>query len=114
MRATSYDAFSTDNSTLTTGELPDPTVGPGNVLVEVKAAGVNPVDWKIMTGDLTGLLDAVFPVVPGWDVAGVVRAVGPDTPSSPKVTRSTPTPARRSSAVAPSPNSSPYPPSHWH
>ncbi|WP_392507706.1 NADP-dependent oxidoreductase [Naumannella halotolerans] len=80
MRATSYDAFSTDNSTLTTGELPDPTVGPGNVLVEVKAAGVNPVDWKIMTGDLTGLLDAVFPVVPGWDVAGVVRAVGPDTP----------------------------------
>ena len=57
-------------------DLPDPKVGPDSVLVQVRAAGVNPVDWKIRDGALDGLLDAHFPLVMGWDVAGVVRAVG--------------------------------------
>ncbi|GAB3487128.1 NADP-dependent oxidoreductase [Flexivirga sp.] len=80
MRAASYSSYAQDNSTLTVGDLPDPKVAPGSVLIEVRAAGVNPVDWKVMAGYLDGLMDAVFPVIPGWDVAGVVRAVGPDTP----------------------------------
>lgn len=80
MRAVTYDSYAPDNSRLTVGEVPDPKVGPGQVLIEVRAAGINPVDWKIMAGGLDGLLDTVFPVVPGWDVAGVVRAAGPDTP----------------------------------
>jgi NADPH:quinone reductase-like Zn-dependent oxidoreductase len=80
MRAASYSSFSQDNSTLTVGQLPDPKVAPGAVLIEVKGAGVNPVDWKVMAGYLDGLMDAFFPVIPGWDVAGIVRAVGPDTP----------------------------------
>ncbi|MBH5338583.1 NADP-dependent oxidoreductase [Streptomyces pactum] len=80
MRAVSYDSYAPDNSRLTLGEIPDPKVGPGQVLIEVRAAGVNPVDWKVMAGGLDGLMDAVFPVVPGWDVAGVVRALGADTP----------------------------------
>ncbi|MFC5668155.1 NADP-dependent oxidoreductase [Kitasatospora misakiensis] len=57
-------------------DLPDPKVGPDSVLVQVRAAGVNPVDWKVRDGRLDGLLDAHFPLVPGWDAAGVVRAVG--------------------------------------
>ncbi|MFE2727755.1 NADP-dependent oxidoreductase [Kitasatospora sp. NPDC059327] len=57
-------------------DLPDPKVGPDSVLVEVRAAGVNPVDWKVREGALDGLLDAHFPLVMGWDAAGVVRAVG--------------------------------------
>ncbi len=80
MRAATYPAYSEDLSTLEVREIDDPKVGPGAVLVEVRAAGVNPVDWKLMTGGLDGLMDAVFPVVPGWDVAGTVLAVGPDTP----------------------------------
>ncbi|TMR03446.1 NADP-dependent oxidoreductase [Actinomadura soli] len=80
MRAVSYDSFANDNSRLRVGVVPDPKVGPGQVLIEVRAAGVNPVDWKVMAGGLDGMMDAVFPVVPGWDVAGVVRALGPDTP----------------------------------
>lgn len=60
--------------------LPLPKVAPGAVLIKVKAAGVNPVDWKLMAGRLDGILDVNFPVVPGWDVAGVVEAVGLDTP----------------------------------
>ncbi|MER7541509.1 NADP-dependent oxidoreductase [Spirillospora sp. NPDC127506] len=80
MRAVTYDSFASDNSRLAVGDVPDPKVGPGQVLIEVRAAGVNPVDWKVMAGGLDGMMDAMFPVIPGWDVAGVVRAVGPDTP----------------------------------
>ncbi len=58
------------------GDLPDPVVGPDSVLVRVKAASVNPVDWKGREGYLQGLIDATLPVVPGWDVAGVVESVG--------------------------------------
>ncbi len=61
-------------------ELPIPKVGPGAVRIKVKAAAVNPVDWKVMAGYLDPILDTTFPAVPGWDVAGVVDAVGADTP----------------------------------
>lgn len=80
MRAATYPAYSTDLNTLEVSEVPEPKVFPGSVLVDVRAAGVNPVDWKVMAGDLDPLIDAVFPVIPGWDVAGVVTAVGMDTP----------------------------------
>ncbi|MGK4583692.1 NADP-dependent oxidoreductase [Kitasatospora sp. HPMI-4] len=57
-------------------ELPDPKVGPDSVLVRVRAAGVNPVDWKIREGYLDGMMDVHFPLIMGWDLAGVVQAVG--------------------------------------
>ncbi|WP_435107844.1 NADP-dependent oxidoreductase [Nocardiopsis synnemataformans] len=59
-------------------DLPDPKVAPSEVLIRVRAAGVNPVDWKLAAGGLDALIEADFPLVPGWDVAGVVEAVGPD------------------------------------
>ncbi|WP_037606891.1 NADP-dependent oxidoreductase [Streptacidiphilus rugosus] len=80
MRAITYDSYAPDNSVLRYGEHPDPKVGPGQVLIQVRAAAVNPVDWKIMAGGLDGMMDTVFPVIPGWDVAGVVVRTGPDTP----------------------------------
>lgn len=58
-------------------DAPDPKVGPDFVLVRVKAAGVNPVDWKIREGRLDGLFQTDFPVIPGWDMAGVVERAGP-------------------------------------
>ena len=79
MRAMAYDAYGSDD-VLTLCELPDPKVGPGEVRIRVRRAGVNPVDWKVMSGGLDGLMDVVFPVVPGWDVAGTVETVGIDTP----------------------------------
>lgn len=80
MRAATYPSYSTDLSSLEVVDLPEPKVFPGSVVIEVRAAGVNPVDWKVMAGYLDPLIDAVFPVIPGWDVAGVVTAVGIDTP----------------------------------
>lgn len=53
-----------------------PKVGPGRVLVRVKAAAVNPVDWKVMSGGLDPFFDTIFPIIPGWDVAGTIESVG--------------------------------------
>ena len=55
-------------------EVPDPQPGPGQVLVRVKAAGVNPVDVYIRSG-LYGRLPTL-PYTPGFDAAGVVEAIG--------------------------------------
>ena len=79
MRAMTYETYGgPENLALT--EQPRPKVGPGEVLVRVRSASVNPVDWKLMSGGLDPVMDVRFPVVPGWDVAGVVEAVGFDTP----------------------------------
>lgn len=79
MRALTYDRYGT-NDELRVVDRPVPKVGPGEVRIRVTRAAVNPVDWKVMSGGLDPLMDAHFPVVPGWDVAGVVDEVGPDTP----------------------------------
>lgn len=77
MKAVTYAAYG-DPKNLTLTDLPEPKVGPGEVRLAVRAASVNPVDWKIMQGHLDPFINAIFPVVPGWDVAGVVEAVGFD------------------------------------
>ncbi len=53
-----------------------PTVGPGQALVRVSAASVNPMDVKIRAGFLEHVFPTVFPATPGLDVAGEVLAVG--------------------------------------
>lgn len=76
MRAAFYNVYG-GPEVLEVGELPDPVTGPDGIVVRVAAAGVNPVDWKIRAGYLDGAFPTHFPVVPGWDVAGTVEAVGP-------------------------------------
>ena len=58
-------------------EVPIPTPGPGEVLVRMHCAGVNPVDWKTRAGSGVAHLMPDFPLILGWDVAGTVAAVGP-------------------------------------
>lgn len=76
MRAAIYDRFG-DADVLQVREVDDPPLGPDAVLVRARASSVNPVDWKIRQGHLTGAIPHHLPIVPGWDVAGVVEAVGP-------------------------------------
>jgi NADPH:quinone reductase-like Zn-dependent oxidoreductase len=54
-----------------------PPVAPDGVLLRVRAAGVNPVDCKMREGGLTDRFPYHFPVILGWDAAGVVEKVGP-------------------------------------
>jgi NADPH:quinone reductase-like Zn-dependent oxidoreductase len=79
MRAITYSEFgSADVLSLT--DIPEPHIGPDVLVIGVKAAGINPVDYKVRLGYLKPIMDAVFPIVPGWDVAGVVLKAGIDTP----------------------------------
>lgn len=59
-----------------TGSLNKPEAGEGEVLIRVKAAGVNPVDAAVARGMLDGAIPGEFPAIPGWDVAGVVEDRG--------------------------------------
>jgi NADPH2:quinone reductase len=79
MKALLYDQYG-GSDRFRIGTVSDPSIGPDSVLVKVVAAGINPVDYKVREGYLQQLMPAFFPVVPGWDVAGVVVRVGLDTP----------------------------------
>jgi NADPH:quinone reductase-like Zn-dependent oxidoreductase len=58
-------------------DLPAPVPGSGEILVAVRAAGVNPVDWKVREGMHRAFLPLTLPAVLGREVAGVVEQVGP-------------------------------------
>jgi NADPH:quinone reductase-like Zn-dependent oxidoreductase len=76
VRAAVYEQYG-GAEVLSVREHDDPPVGPDTVLVRVRATSVNPVDWKIRQGHLQGAYPHHLPIIPGWDVAGVVEAVGP-------------------------------------
>ena len=59
-------------------EAPRPQPGKGEVLIRVHAAGVNPLDCKVRAGQLKKIIEHKLPLIPGWDVSGVVEEVGPD------------------------------------
>ena len=61
---------------LTTGQAPEPHAGAGQVRIRVKAASVNPVDWKVMSGAMAGGAPLTGPGAVGADAAGVVDEVG--------------------------------------
>ena len=68
---------------LTYGDLPRPEPGPGEVLVRVRAAGVNPVDWKTRSGSAVAKsYGERFPLILGWDLSGWWLLWGPMCPSS--------------------------------
>jgi len=59
-------------------DAPRPKPAPGEVLIRVHAPGVNPADWKVREGHLKQFVQNNLPLIPGWDVSGVVEEVGPD------------------------------------
>lgn len=57
-------------------DVPAPAPGPGQVRLAVRAAGVNPFDWKVMQGFMSQVMPLDLPAGLGSDVAGVVDHVG--------------------------------------
>jgi NADPH2:quinone reductase len=75
MRAMVIDRFG-GPEVLREAELPRPEPGPGELLVRVACAGVNPADWKTREGWLSQFFQYRFPFVLGFDLAGTVVKVG--------------------------------------
>lgn len=75
MKASYFEEFG-ELDNIQTGTLETPEPGEGEVLVRVKAAGINPVDAAVARGMLDEVIPAKFPAVPGWDMAGVVEKCG--------------------------------------
>src|SRR5215213_4090089 len=79
MRAVEYTRYGGPDVLMMTTK-PSPDCGPGEVLIEVHAASVNPVDGKIRSGRLKPMPGS-FPAMTGRDGAGVVRQVGDGIPA---------------------------------
>ncbi|HKG56052.1 MAG TPA: NADP-dependent oxidoreductase [Candidatus Limnocylindrales bacterium] len=74
MRAFAIDEF---GETGTIRELPIPEPGEGEVVVGVRAAGLNATDLAVMSGYMKDYMPHLFPLVPGLDASGIVERVGP-------------------------------------
>jgi NADPH:quinone reductase-like Zn-dependent oxidoreductase len=70
-----YDRFG-DEQVLAVRELPIPTIAPNQLLIQVKAASINPLDWKIFHGEMKLMSGSKFPKGVGIDFAGTVAQVG--------------------------------------
>lgn len=75
MRAVAEDWF---GGPIALMDLPIPEIEADEVLIGVRAAGVNPFDWKVADGALRGEIKHRFPLILGFDAAGVVERVGAD------------------------------------
>ncbi|GAB4208284.1 MAG: NADP-dependent oxidoreductase [Coleofasciculaceae cyanobacterium] len=64
--------------TLVYEDAPRPTPLTNEVLIRVRAASVNPIDWKIRDGFGKEMFNHQTPLILGWDVAGTVEAIGPE------------------------------------
>ncbi|MCL6284582.1 NADPH:quinone reductase [Ruegeria sp. 2012CJ41-6] len=76
MKAVTYRSFGAAADVLQLVDLPDPVAGPGEVLVRVRATGINPSDVKLRGGARPGAVMQFPTVVPHSDGAGVIEAVG--------------------------------------
>jgi alcohol dehydrogenase len=61
---------------------PSPIISPSKVLVELKAAGINPIDWKIREGYMKQVISLQFPSTLGMDFSGIIKQIGEDISSN--------------------------------
>lgn len=59
-------------------ELPKPVIQDNQVLIDMHATSINPIDWKVREGYLKENMSFDFPLILGWDAAGVIAEVGKD------------------------------------
>src|SRR5262249_9039355 len=77
VKAVRFDEYGAED-VLQVADVPAPELGTGQVLVRVKAAGINPGEAKIREGLLHARWPATFPSGQGSDLAGIVERLGPD------------------------------------
>lgn len=76
MFAVRYEMYG-DASVLGTADLPEPHAGKGQIRIAVQATAVNPMDCQLRSGAFSEMMPQTFPVIPGFEAAGLVDEVGP-------------------------------------
>lgn len=76
MLAWQATAYGLPGQVLDLRAIPRPEPGPGQLRIRVEAASLNPIDYKLLRGDLKVVIPLSFPVTPGFDASGIVDAVG--------------------------------------
>lgn len=76
MKAAYIEAYGPLEQAVRVGERPAPQAGDSDVLIEVRAAGINPIDWKIAEGHAKAWIPLALPAVLGNEASGVVKAAG--------------------------------------
>ena len=76
MRAYRFTGYGPVASNVTLADIPDPIARRGEVLIEIHAASLNPIDYKIVRGDLKRVSSYTPPHRLGYDLSGIVTAVG--------------------------------------
>jgi len=75
MRALQFTTYGSPE-VLTWADAPDPHAGPGQIRIAVQAASVNPIDWKVLSGAMSGGQPLAGTGYLGFDAAGIVDEVG--------------------------------------
>jgi alcohol dehydrogenase len=76
MRAYQFTGYGPVASNVSLADMPDPVARRGEVLIDIHAASLNPIDYKIVRGDLRRVSTYTLPHRLGYDLAGVVKAAG--------------------------------------
>lgn len=78
MKALQIVKYGEIKESLSINEVDKPTVGSNDILIEVKAAAINPIDKSIVLGNLQGMLPIPLPSTVAYDVSGIVIEIGSD------------------------------------
>ena len=81
MKSAQITRYGNTNEVIEIRQTSTPNLSAGKVLVEVKAAGINPIDWKIREGYMQQMIRLQFPSTLGLDFSGVIKQVGEDVSS---------------------------------
>ncbi|MFD1413678.1 NADP-dependent oxidoreductase [Oceanobacillus jeddahense] len=76
MKAIIIDQYGDADQLKEKDEIPIPEIKDNQVLVEMHATSINPIDWKLREGYLQEGLPFEFPIILGWDAAGVIKQIG--------------------------------------
>lgn len=76
IKAMQYKAYGAPEAVLEVARILKPAPSPGQIRIKVRAAGVNPSDWKRMEGQYKGFDEVVFPAGVGVEASGIVDAIG--------------------------------------
>lgn len=81
MKAIIIEQYGDANQLKEKDDIPVPEIKDNQVLVEMHATSINPIDWKLREGYLQEGVPFEFPIILGWDAAGVIKQVGKNVTS---------------------------------